>query len=51
MHENLDQIFVSLQHWLVGYLPAALQPLGGVVLGVVAIVMSFSGALCLDHSL
>lgn len=47
MQENLDQIFVSLQHWLVSYLPAALQPLGGVVLGVVAIVILFPALFAL----
>jgi NADH-quinone oxidoreductase subunit H len=47
MVEKLDQIFVLLQHWLVGYLPAALQPLAGAVLGVVAIVCLFPALFAL----
>ena len=38
---NLDQIFILLRNWLVGFLPAALRPAAGVVLGVVAIVCVF----------
>jgi NADH-quinone oxidoreductase subunit H len=41
MIENLDQIFVLLLHWLVGFLPAGLQPLASVLLGVIAIVLLF----------
>jgi NADH-quinone oxidoreductase subunit H len=37
----LDQIFVNLQHWLVGLLPGALQPYVGVLLNVVAIIGTF----------
>ena len=47
MTERFDQIFVLLQHWLVSYLPAAWQPLGGVVLGVVAIVCIFPALFAL----
>jgi NADH-quinone oxidoreductase subunit H len=47
MQETLDQIFVSLQHWLVGSLPAAWQPLAGIVLGVVAIVCLFPALFAL----
>src|SRR5580658_756618 len=44
---NLDQIFILLRNWLVGFLPAALQPAAGVVLGVVAIVAVFPGLFAL----
>jgi len=38
MTESLDQTFVLLQHWLVGFLPGVWQQAAGVVLSVVAIV-------------
>jgi len=38
-----DQIFILLKNWLVHFLPAAWQPLAGVVLCVVAIVGVFPG--------
>jgi NADH-quinone oxidoreductase subunit H len=38
---TLDQIFVLLQHWLVSLLPAAWQPVIGVLLSVAAIVGLF----------
>jgi NADH-quinone oxidoreductase subunit H len=41
MIENADQIFVLLKHWLVGFLPAGLQGVAGVVLSVVAIIAVF----------
>src|SRR5882672_3603797 len=41
MITSLDQIFVILQHWVVGLLPAILQPYAGVLLNVVAIVVTF----------
>jgi NADH-quinone oxidoreductase subunit H len=44
---NLDQIFVLLRNWLVGFLPAALQPAASVVLGVIAIVAVFPGLFAL----
>jgi NADH-quinone oxidoreductase subunit H len=40
---NLDQIFILLRDWLVGYLPAALRPAAGVALGAIAIVGTFPG--------
>jgi NADH-quinone oxidoreductase subunit H len=48
MIETLDQIFVLLNHWLLGFLPATLQPVAGVVLSVVAIIVVFPTlfALC-----
>ena len=41
MVTTLDQIFVALKLWVVGLLPAALQPIAGVLLSVVAIVVTF----------
>jgi NADH-quinone oxidoreductase subunit H len=38
---TLDQIFVLLKQWIVGLLPAVVQPVAGVVLCVVAIVCVF----------
>jgi NADH-quinone oxidoreductase subunit H len=43
MPERLDQIFVTLQHWLVGLAPQILQPLVAVVLPVVGILGVFAG--------
>jgi NADH-quinone oxidoreductase subunit H len=40
---TLDQIFVSLQHWLVSFLPAVLQPVTGALVNVVAIICVFPG--------
>ena len=44
---NLDQIFVLLRNWLVGFLPVAFQPAAGVVLGVIAIISVFPGLFAL----
>jgi NADH-quinone oxidoreductase subunit H len=41
MIETLDQIFVLLKHWLVGLLPIVIQPVAGVLLSVLAIVVLF----------
>jgi NADH-quinone oxidoreductase subunit H len=41
MVTTLDQIFVALKLWIVGLLPAALQPVAGVLLSVVAIIVTF----------
>lgn len=40
--EQIDQIFVLLQHWLVSYAPAALQPVLGALLSVAAILVVFA---------
>jgi NADH-quinone oxidoreductase subunit H len=47
MIENMDQLFVLLQHWLVSFLPVWLQPVVGVLLGVVAIVVLFPALFAL----
>jgi NADH-quinone oxidoreductase subunit H len=41
--EQLDQIFVTLQHWVMGLFPAPLQAFVGIVLGVIGIVAAFPG--------
>ena len=41
--DQLDQIFVLLQHWVAGLFPASLQPLVATILGVIAIVAAFPG--------
>jgi len=47
MINALDQIFVLLKHWIVGFMPEALQPFVGIVLSVVAIVVVFPGLFAL----
>jgi NADH-quinone oxidoreductase subunit H len=42
MGETADQFFVTLQHWLVGYAPASLQPIVSSVLSVGAILAVFA---------
>jgi NADH-quinone oxidoreductase subunit H len=43
MIKNADQIFILLQHWVMSFFPAALQPIVGVLLAVVAIICVFPG--------
>ena len=47
MIKTLDQIFVLLKEWLVGYLPASWQPVAGVLLSVAAIVCLFPALFAL----
>src|ERR1019366_9502325 len=47
MLDTLDQVFVLLQHWLVGFLPAVLQPVAGVLLSVVVIIVLFPALFAL----
>jgi NADH-quinone oxidoreductase subunit H len=47
MVSTADQIFVLLKHWIVGLLPALLQPVTGVVLSVVGIVVTFPALFAL----
>ncbi|HEY1208298.1 MAG TPA: NADH-quinone oxidoreductase subunit NuoH [Terracidiphilus sp.] len=47
MIDTCDQIFVLLQHWLVSFLPAAWQPMAGVLLSVAAIVCIFPALFAL----
>ena len=41
--DQIDQIFVTLQHWVAGLFPLMLQPLVLTVLAVVGIVATFPG--------
>ena len=41
MVETMDQIFVTLKHWLVGFAPDQWQPLFSALLSVAAIVITF----------
>lgn len=41
MIDTLDQIFVLLKHWLVGFFPPAWQPLVSAVLSVLPILVAF----------
>ncbi|WP_420236473.1 NADH-quinone oxidoreductase subunit NuoH [Telmatobacter bradus] len=43
MTQTLDQIFILLRDWALGFLPEFLRPLVAVVIGVVAIVAVFPG--------
>jgi NADH-quinone oxidoreductase subunit H len=47
MIDRLDQIFVSLEHWLEGFLPAGWQAAAGVVLSVVVIIGFFPALFAL----
>ena len=45
---SFDQIFILLKNWLVGYLPPFWQPIAGVILGVIGILVSvFPGLFAL----
>jgi NADH-quinone oxidoreductase subunit H len=41
MPEIIDQIFVLLKHWLMGYVPAILQPVASPILSVVPVLLTF----------
>ena len=41
MPEMIDQIFVLLKHWLMGYVPGAFQPIASAVLSVVPVLIAF----------
>ncbi len=47
MTEALDQIFVTLKHWLVSLCPAEFQVLASIVLSVAPILMVFPGLFAL----
>ncbi|HWH68410.1 MAG TPA: NADH-quinone oxidoreductase subunit NuoH [Candidatus Sulfotelmatobacter sp.] len=42
MDETIDQIFVLLKHWLVGFAPARWQPLVSALLSIIAIIAVFA---------
>ena len=48
MINTLDQIFVLLQHWIVGLAPLWMQPLVGALLSVVAILAVFPGLFAIS---
>jgi NADH-quinone oxidoreductase subunit H len=48
MPEKADQLFVLLKDWLTGLLPAAWQPVAGVLLGVIAIAAVYPGLFALS---
>ena len=41
MFETIDQIFVLIKHWLLGYVPGMAQPLISAILSVVPVVIAF----------
>src|ERR1039458_1707067 len=41
MIQALDQIFVHLKYWLLGYVPAIAQPLVSAILSVVPVIIAF----------
>ena len=41
MIETIDQIFVILKHWLVGYVPAPVQPIVSGLISIVPIILLF----------
>jgi NADH-quinone oxidoreductase subunit H len=45
--DKMDQIFVLLQHWLVSFLPAPLQPAVAVILAVIVIICLFPALFAL----
>jgi NADH-quinone oxidoreductase subunit H len=47
MADTIDQIFVSLKCWVVGWFPAAVQPLVSVIISVGAIIGVFAGLFAL----
>jgi NADH-quinone oxidoreductase subunit H len=47
MGDSLDQIFVTLKHWLVGFVPAPGQGLVSALISVAAIIALFAGLFAL----
>jgi NADH-quinone oxidoreductase subunit H len=43
MADKLDQLFVTLKHWVVGHSPEAWQPLVSILLSIVPIIAVFGG--------
>jgi hypothetical protein len=46
MGETADQLFVTLQHWLLGYAPTSLRSILSALLSVVAILVVFLSRVC-----
>ena len=47
MFDQLDQIFVTLLHWVVGFLPESWRPFASSLLGIIFIVSVFPGLFAL----
>ena len=47
MAETLDQLFVTLKHWLVGFAPELLQPLVSAAISVGAVIVVFASLFAL----
>jgi NADH-quinone oxidoreductase subunit H len=43
MMDAIDQIFVTLKHWAVGWLPESVQPFASILLTIVPIILVFAG--------
>ena len=41
MPEMIDQIFVLLKHWIMGYVPSGLQPVSSAILSVLPVIVVF----------
>lgn len=41
MTETLDQVFVIAKHWLLGYIPAPVQPIASAILSIIPILIAF----------
>jgi NADH-quinone oxidoreductase subunit H len=39
--QHIDQIFVLLKHWLLGYVPVMLQPVASAIISVVPVLIAF----------
>src|ERR1019366_1622962 len=39
--DTIDQIFVITKHWLLGYIPAAIEPIASAILSVVPVLLAF----------
>ncbi len=39
--DTIDQIFVITKHWLLGYVPAVLEPIASAILSVVPVLLAF----------
>ena len=47
MARTLDQIFILFKDWIVSFLPSSLQPVAGVVLGIIGILVVFPSLFAL----
>jgi NADH-quinone oxidoreductase subunit H len=47
MVETIDQIFVTLKHWLVGFAPAQWQPIISILISVAGIIIVFASLFAL----